>query len=147
MAEIVPEKESEMPVVDKPFPIPTQETTHISGGPAEPVPSIRISGNNFDQIPDVEPQEELEIDLQEEADIEEPEIEVTEAQETISESMPVVILTPGNEEIASTEPTEPIAKRDEAVQAYLDFIESSVKKLGGWIKDGFIFCWDYIKKI
>ena len=138
---IVPEKDSEIPV---PIATTNQDAVHISGGPAEPVPSTRISGNNFDLTPDAEPEEE--IDLHKEVEIEEPEIvtEVTEAQETTSESN--TILPSNYEEPSSTESTEPIAARDEAVQAYLDFIESSIQKLGELIKDGFNLGRDYIQK-
>jgi len=44
----------------------------------------------------------------------------------------------------TVEPSEPLAERNESVQAYLDFIESSVQKLGELIKEGFTLGWDYM---
>ncbi len=44
---------------------------------------------------------------------------------------------------ASPEPEGP--QRSKAAQAYLDFIESSVQKLGQLIGEGFNWCWDYLK--
>ncbi len=35
-------------------------------------------------------------------------------------------------------------ERNESVRAYLDFIESSVQKLGEWVKEGFDLGWDYV---
>ena len=49
---------------------------------------------------------------------------------------------------AIEEPPEPppIVKRNESVQAYIDFIESSVQKLGELIKKGFNLGRDYLRK-
>ena len=43
-------------------------------------------------------------------------------------------------------PSAPLVERNESVQAYLDFIESSVQKLGKFIKEGFNLSRDYLKE-
>jgi len=121
---VLPET-SEMPVISpEPPPVPPvlPETpkTHISGGTVES--PARISGNNFAQIPETK--------------------EEKYSPETASAAEPQTMVP------AIEEPPEPppIVKRNESVQAYLDFIESSVQKLGELIKDGFNLGRDYITK-
>ena len=121
---VLPET-SEMPVISpEPPPVPPvlPETpkTHISGGTVES--PARISGNNFAQIPETK--------------------EEKYSPETASAAEPQTMVP------AIEEPPEPppIVKRNESVQAYIDFIESSVQKLGELIKDGFNLGRDYITK-
>jgi hypothetical protein len=123
------------------IPVAPQETTPGTKSSVEPISSTRISGNNFVQKPDIESTEEPE----EEADTEESETaqDATGAQETISEPMTE---TPAPSYEEPTESPEPPAERDKSVQAYLDFIESSIQKLGELIKEGFNIGWGYIQK-
>ena len=116
---------SEMPVISpEPPPVPPvlPETpkTHISGGTVES--PARISGNNFAQIPETK--------------------EEKYSPETASAAEPQTMVP------AIEEPPEPppIVKRNESVQAYIDFIESSVQKLGELIKKGFNLGRDYLRK-
>jgi hypothetical protein len=142
--EIAEAKDSEMPVIAPSTEAP-QETTHISGSSAEPVESARISGNSFEPVRDAEQEE----DIPELASVEEPEVvadeEVIEAQET----KPMMeAITPPHEELPTSktlDTPEPVMERNESVQAYLDFIESSLQKFGELIKEGFNRGWDYIK--
>ena len=115
----------EMPVISpEPPPVPPvlPETpkTHISGGTVES--PARISGNNFAQIPETK--------------------EEKYSPETASAAEPQTMVP------AIEEPPEPqpIVKRNESVQAYIDFIESSVQKLGELIKKGFNLGRDYLRK-
>ena len=121
---VLPET-SEMPVISpEPPPVPPvlPETpkTHISGGTVES--PARISGNNFAQIPETK--------------------EEKYSPETASAAEPQTMVP------ATEEPPEPppIVKRNESVQAYIDFIESSVQKLGELIKKGFNLGRDYLRK-
>ena len=121
---VLPET-SEMPVISpEPPPVPPMlpETpkTHISGGTVES--PARISGNNFAQIPETK--------------------EEKYSPETASAAEPQTMVP------AIEEPPEPppIVKRNESVQAYIDFIESSVQKLGELIKKGFNLGRDYLRK-
>lgn len=121
---VLPET-SEMPVISpEPPPVPPvlPETpkTHISGGTVES--PARISGNNFAQIPETK--------------------EEKFSPETASAAEPQTMVP------AIEEPPEPppIVKRNESVQAYIDFIESSVQKLGELIKKGFNLGRDYLRK-
>ena len=116
---------SEMPVISpEPPPVPPvlPETpkTHISGGTVES--PARISGNNFAQIPETK--------------------EEKFSPETASAAEPQTMVP------AIEEPPEPppIVKRNESVQAYIDFIESSVQKLGELIKKGFNLGREYLRK-
>ena len=106
---------------------PSLETEHISGSPTGPIfePTevdhpVEISGNT---TPLAEPVDEV---VEEEP----------EAQERFVERMPVYTPPKPNP------PPEPDqleeGKRNEAVQAYLDFFESSLVKIGELIKTGFI---------
>ena len=115
----------EMPVISpEPPPVPPvlPETpkTHISGGTVES--PARISGNNFAQIPETK--------------------EEKYSPETASAAEPQTMVS------AIEKPPEPppIVKRNESVQAYIDFIESSVQKLGELIKKGFNLGRDYLRK-
>lgn len=101
---------------------PSVETEHISGSPTEPTSEpadtdypARISGNTTLVESDVET-------VMEEA----------EDQERFVERAPVFSSPP-------PQPAEPAEKgeRTEAVQAYLDFFESALVKIGKLIKTGF----------
>ena len=100
--------------------LPETPKTHISGGTVE-FPA-RNSGNNFAQIPETK--------------------EEKYSPETASAAEPQIMVP------AIEEPPEPppIVKRNESVQAYIDFIESSVQKLGELIKKGFNLGRDYLRK-
>ena len=102
--------------------------THISGIPTESLPPTRISGNNFDQIPETKPAEEPE----------------KYSQDTASVAEPEALVPPLEEPPETVAPSLPVEKRNESVQAYLDFIESSIQKLGKLIKEGLDLGWDYI---
>ena len=104
--------------------------THISGIPTESLPLTRISGNNFDQIPETKPAEEPEKFSQDTASVAESE----------------AIVLPIEEPPEPVAPSAPLVERNESVQAYLDFIESSVQKLGEFIKEGFNLSRDYLKE-
>ena len=143
------------PVAVSPEP-PEILETHISGNNVEPEPTPHISGGDFDQavkeeetlqetasLEEIQPEEMVEeepreLENQEEA---EPIIAVVEEVELISEPVAETITLP---EPASLEPEGP--QRSKASQAYLDFIESSVLKIGELIKEGFNWGWDYLKK-
>ena len=100
--------------------LPETPKTHISGGTVES--PAWISGNNFAQIPETK--------------------EEKYSPETASAAEPQTMVP------AIEEPPEPppIVKRNESVQAYIDFIESSVQKLGELIKKGFNLGRDYLRK-
>ena len=105
--------------------LPETPETHISGSPAESLPATRVSGNNSDQDSETKEKEYS----QDTASVVEPQAMVPAVEE-------------------SPEPVEvpaPLVERNEAIQAYLDFIESSVQKLGEWVKEGFSLGWDYLK--
>ena len=104
--------------------------THISGIPTESLPPTRISGNNFDQIPETKPAEEPE----------------KYSQDTASVAESEAIVLPIEEPPEPVAPSAPLVERNESVQAYLDFIESSVQKLGEFIKEGFNLSRDYLKE-
>ena len=100
--------------------LPETPKTHTSGGTVES--PARISGNNFAQIPETK--------------------EEKFSPETASAAEPQTMVP------AIEEPPEPppIVKRNESVQAYIDFIESSVQKLGELIKKGFNLGREYLRK-
>lgn len=104
--------------------------THISGIPIESLPLTRISGNNFDQIPETKPAEEPEKFSQDTASVAESE----------------AIVLPIEEPPEPVAPSAPLVERNESVQAYLGFIESSVQKLEEFIKEGFNLSRDYLKE-
>ncbi|MBT3183866.1 MAG: hypothetical protein HOI59_00940 [Nitrospina sp.] len=111
-------------VIPEPPAVPPvlSEAPHVSGSPAESFPAIRVSGNNSDQGSEAKEEEYL----QDTAPIVPPVEELPEPPEPVEEPAP-------------------LAERNESVQAYLDFIESSVQKLGEWIREGFNLGWDYLK--
>ncbi|MBC8286297.1 MAG: hypothetical protein H8E42_02355 [Nitrospinae bacterium] len=119
---------------------PETPETPVSDDVAEPIPSPHISGKDFDPTAIEE-----EKALQETAVLEEAEPiiaqEVVEEIEFIREPVAETITPP---EPASPEPEGP--QRSKASQAYLDFIESSVQKLGQLIEKGFNWGWDYLKR-
>jgi hypothetical protein len=121
------------------LPAPPQDT-HLSGAVNEPMTPPHISGGDFDQTEVEEPQEttspEESESAEEPAAVVEPAPMVVEQEETVGEE--VTAMPP-----SSTEPEEP--ERSKAAQAYLDFIEASVQKLGKLIKEGFNLAWDYMK--
>ena len=121
---VLPET-SEMPVISPeplsvPPVLPETPKTHISGGTVES--PARISGNNFAQIPETK--------------------EEKYSPEPASAAEPQTMVP------AIEEPPEPppIVKRNGSVQAYINFIESSVQKLGELIKKGFNLGRDYLRK-
>jgi hypothetical protein len=138
-------------VVQEPPPALPEEETHISGTSDEIIPTVHLSGTGFDEGPVEGPAEEsseelraLENPVAEQGVTEEQEEqEILEELESEAVTSSLVEISPPEE--PSEESSEPVAKRDEAIQAYLDFIESSVQKLGGLIKQGFNASWDYIK--
>ncbi len=136
---------------------PETPETLISDDVAEPKPMPLISGNDFDQT-DMEEKESFpetvtpEETQPEETVVEEPrEVpekaepvvteEVVEEVEFIREAVAETVTPPTP---ASPEPEGP--QRSKASQAYLDFIESSVLKIGELIEEGFHWGWDYLKK-
>jgi hypothetical protein len=150
----------EAPVVESAEP-PEIPETHVSGNVAEPKPPAHISGSDFDQtvieenfpkttsLEEAQPEEQIEEEPREVENLEEAEpIEVHEVteevesiREPVSELVAEIILPP---KPASLEPQVP--QRSKTAQAYLDFIESSILKLGKLIGDGFNLGWDYLKK-
>jgi hypothetical protein len=153
-AEIV-ETPIDEPVAVSPEPSENLET-HISGNDVEPTPTPHISGGDFDQtvkaeetlqetasLEETQPEQIAEEEPQEVENPEEaePVIAVVEEVEFISEPVTETVIPT---EPASLEPEGP--QRSKASQAYLDFIESSVLKIGELIKEGFNWCLDYLKK-
>jgi hypothetical protein len=113
---------------------PSLETEHISGSPTGPISEsaevdhpVEISGNTTPPL--VEPVDEA---LEEES----------EAQERFVERTPVYTPSKPNS------PPEPDqleqGERNEAVQAYLDFFESSLVKIGELINTGFVKGKDFL---
>jgi hypothetical protein len=113
-------------VIAKPASPPENQETHVSGAPVDSMPSTHLSGTDFDQTPK---------ESQETEKIEEPVIE----QEVVTEPIAPPVAEP-----ALPEPDEP--RRGKAVQAYLNFIESSILKSGELIKAGFNWGWHYLKE-
>jgi hypothetical protein len=108
---------------------PSLETEHISGSPTEPVSEptdadypAKISGNTTLVEPDVE------------VVVEEP-----EGQERFVERAPVFSPAPSK---PADQPEK--GERNEAVQAYLDFFESALVKIGELIKTGFVKGKDFL---
>jgi|SaaInlStandDraft_7_1057024.scaffolds.fasta_scaffold11050_3 hypothetical protein len=108
---------------------PSLETEHISGSPTEPLSEptdtdflAKISGNTT-----LEPAVEVVV--------EEP-----EDQERFVEQAPVFSSPPPSKPLAQPEKDE----RNEAVQAYLDFFESALIKIGELIKTGFVKGKDFL---
>ena len=135
--------------------------THISGNVVETKPSDNIPGSDFDQtvieenLPETtsfeKAQSEIQVEeepwevenLEEAGPIVEHEVtkELESNREPVNELVAETILPP---EPASLEPQVP--QRSKTTQAYLDFIESSVQKIGKLIGEGFNWGWDYLKK-
>lgn len=155
----VPAEVVETPVFEHVEPLEIPET-HISGDALEPTPPAHISGSDFDQT--VIEENLPETIILEEAQPEETVEEEPRVVETLEEAEPIVaqevveevefILEPVTEPVAETiSPPEPVSpepevpQRSKASQAYLDFIESSVLKIGELIGDGFNWGWDYLK--
>jgi hypothetical protein len=156
----LPTKIVEVPVVETVEPLKTLET-HISGNVAEPKPPAHISGSNFDQmvieenlpettsLEEAQPEEQVKEEPREVENLEEVDpIEVHKVTEEVE-----FIQEPVNEPVAerisplapgSLEPQVP--QRSKTAQAYLDFIESSVLKIGELIGEGLNWGWDYLKK-
>jgi len=124
-------------IVPEPIAPPEKQETHISGAPVDAMPSTHLSGADFDQAPE----EEVKEEPQETEKLPVIEQEVVEEQKFTEDVVTEPIAPPVAE---PAEPEEP--QRGKAVQAYLDFIESSVQKLGELIKEGFNWGWDYLKK-
>jgi hypothetical protein len=144
------------------IPLPTEiPETHISGNVAESKPSAHIPGSNFDQtvieenssettsLEEAQPEEQVEeepwgVENLEEAEpivVHEVTAEVESIREPVTELVAEIILPP---EPALLEPQVP--QRSKTAQAYLDFIESSILKIGKLIGEGFNWGWDYLKK-
>lgn len=143
VAEIPEPVEVSEAVIAEPVTIapPEIQEAHLSGAPAEPVSPAHISGTGFDQAPQ---EDEVAEEPQETASPEEPEPVIEQAvDEEFTAEPETETITPLETE-ESTEPDAP--QRSKAAQAYLDFIESSVQKLGEWIKEGFNWGWDYLNK-
>ncbi len=109
---------------------PSVETEHISGSPTEPVSEptdvdypVKISGTTTSDV---------------EVAMEEPEV-----QERFVERVPV--FSPPLPKSVESDPPEK-EKRNEAVQAYLDFVESALVEIGGLIKTGFAKGKDFVMK-
>jgi hypothetical protein len=150
----------ESPVFE-PAESPEIPETHVSGNVVEPKPPAHISGRNFDQtviegnfpettsLEEAQPEEQIEEEPREVENLEEAEPielhEVTEEVESIREPVTELvaetILPP---EPASLEPQVP--QRSKTAQAYLDFIESSILKIGKLIGEAFNLGWEYLKK-
>ncbi len=129
----VPEAEIAKPATVSP---PEIQETHISGTPS--TSPAHLSGNDFGQTPE---EEDVAEELQETTSLEEPEPTI---EQKVAEEEEVVTEVIASPEPPSSEPDE--LQRTEAVQAYLDFIESSAQKLGQLIKEGFNWGWDYLKQ-
>jgi hypothetical protein len=121
-----------------------EETEGFSGttNTAEPVhkpsdtqslavtPQIKVIAPQVEPITIIEPIEHLEPVVEPEKST--PEVSVTPSEPSV---------------LKPVESAEPIIERDKSTQAYLDFIENSFLKLGGWIKQGFNWGWEYLEKI
>ena len=112
---------------------PSLETEHISGSPTGPISEpvevdhpVEISGNT---TPLVEPVDEV---IEEEP----------ETQERFLETVPVYT-PPEPPSLPKPDKLEEV-ERNEAVQAYLDFFESSLVKIGELIKTGFVKGKDFL---
>ncbi len=154
----VPTEIVETPIAESTAVEPPEETleTHISGNNVELEPTPNISGSDFDQT--VEEKETLqETSNPEQAPPEEMVEEESTGVENPEEAEPIIVQEvveeaewePITETITLPEPTSPEPEgpqRSKAAQAYLDFIESSVQKLGLLIEEGFNWCLDYFKK-
>jgi hypothetical protein len=121
-----------------------QEADHISGNSGESNTATNISGNSFDQAPEAEVAKEEELTEEPEEELlDEPKME---EPETITENKITEAINLPHEEPSTPESLESLAPRNEATQAYLDFIEFSAQKLVSLIKEGFNMGWNYLQK-
>jgi hypothetical protein len=125
-------------------PVTHQEAPHICGNSIEFIPEARISGNNFGHIYDEEPADEPDEILQEETDIEQ---EMIKEKEIIQKPFMEATVPPTKKtaSLDASESPEKTTERNEATQAYLDFIEFSVQKTSEWIRKGFSISWEYMQ--
>ncbi len=123
-------EEVEGPGTTDPAPAPPEtEEAHISEAPL--TSPTHLSGADL-QAPEEEAQED--------ANLEEAKLVIEQEGEAKAETItPPVPAVP-----ESAQPEEP--RRSKAVQAYLDFIESSVLKIGELIKERFDWGRDYLKE-
>jgi hypothetical protein len=150
----------EAPVVEPAEPAEVPEI-HISGNIGEPKPPAHMPSSDFDQtfieknfpeatsLEEAQHKEQVEEGPREVENLEEAEPivmhEVTKEVESIRE--PVTELA--GETILPPEPVSlerQVPQRSKTAQAYLDFIESSVLKIGKLIGEIFNWGWDYLKK-
>jgi hypothetical protein len=155
-------------IVEAPFVEPAEPAepteipeTHISVNVAEPKPPADIPGSDFDQT--IIEENSSETTSLEEAQLEEQVEEEPREVENLEEAKPIVVhevteelestREPVTELVAETIlPPEPaslepqVPQRSKTAQAYLDFIESSIQKIGKLIGGGFNWGWDYLKK-
>ena len=119
--------EEEPPIeIVSPFPVEV-EMEHISGSPTEPT----SEPTDTDYLAKISGNETL---VESDVVVEEPKF-----QERFAERAPVFSPPPPKPaETAQAEPMQPKKdERNEAVQAYLDFFESALVKIGELIKTGF----------
>ena len=158
----------EEPLASTPGPLsvtPEVEEKYISGRFGKP--ESRISGSGLNHDPDVKPEKDLRETARgkktepvaEKAMIEEREVILEPAAgkilPSIDEESSSISEEPGpareksipESDPSSEKPGESPEKRNKAVQAYLDFIETSAQKLGGLIRDGFYWLRDSLGKI
>ncbi len=131
---------------------PMDQETHISGNPDESLSSARISGNEFDQAEEESEEETSQEGSQEITKKATTHLEVSPEPEEVAPAIkePSAPKSPALEEHKEPtheEPSEsqPIAERNESIQAYLDFIETSAQKLSEIIKEGFYMGWNFLK--
>jgi hypothetical protein len=125
-------------------PVTHQEAPHICGNSNELIPETRISGNSFGHIYDEEPADEPDEILREETDIEQEMIKEPEVNQKpfLEATAPPIKETAS---LGASESPERTTERNEATQAYLDFIEFSVQKTGEWIREGLSIGWEYLQ--
>jgi len=142
---------------------------HVSGSQVVSAPEVdeeiandtaEISGNATQVEPEHEPlvkKPEVQTPVREEetqipeAETEEPEVVIEKPEEEKSPSAPPVMApapaaSSKPETIEETMVTEDPAERSEAVQAYLDFVETTLKKIGELIREGFTKGKDFLLK-
>ncbi len=118
-----------------------QETASL--GEPDPTMEQKVAEEVVAEViapPEPSSEEDVAKEPQETTSLEEP--DPTMEQKVAEEVVAEVIVPP--EPSSLLEPDE--LQRTEAVQAYLDFIESSVQKFGQLIKEGFDWSWDYLKQ-
>ena len=144
------------PVESEVVPAPVQ--SHLSGRPEIFIPPNPISEaewyeetEGFSGTTNTAEPVHKPSDTQSLAVTPQPQIEPITIIEPIEHLEPVVepeaSVTPSEPSVLKpVESAEPIIERDKSTQAYLDFIENSFLKLGGWIKQGFNWGWEYLEK-